>query len=85
MFYFLPIKLIEINCCICKNYAKFTCSCISPNVFICNDHLIEHLPLGENHLFRILNITDLFLILSKDLKITRIKIIENSNLEIKKY
>ena len=73
-----------MNCCICKNHPKFICSCISPSVFICNEHLDLHTSEPGNHVFRVSKSTDLFPILFNDLKMIRARIIKNSHLEIKK-
>ena len=73
-----------MNCYLCKNHSKFICNCISPNVFICNDHLDRHMSGPGNHTFRISTSVDSFPILIKDLKMIRVKIVANSHLEIKK-
>ena len=73
-----------MNCCICKNYAKFICNCISPSVLICDEHLDQHLSGEGKHACHILKNTDMFQILFKDLKVIRIKITSNYYLEIKK-
>ena len=73
-----------MNCCICENHPKFICSCISPSVFICNEHLDLHTSEPGNHVFRVSKSTDLFPILFNDLKMIRARIIENSHFEIKK-
>ena len=73
-----------MNCCICKNHPKFTCSCISPNVFICNDHLDLHTSEPGNHVFRISKKTDLLPIIFDDLKMIKIQIIANPYFQYKK-
>ena len=73
-----------MNCCICKNHPKFICSCISPGVFICDEHLDLHTSEPGNHVFRVSKSTDFFLILFNDLKMIRARIIKNSHFEIKK-
>ena len=73
-----------MNCCICKNYAKFICECISPGVFVCNEHLDYHLSGPGNHKFKMLKNMDLFSLFIKDLKIFKIQIRVNSFSEVKK-
>ena len=72
-----------MNCCVCKHHSKFICSCISPSVFICSDHLDLHTSEPGNHVFRISKKADLVPILLKDLKMIRVKIKDNSLLENK--
>ena len=72
-----------MNCYICKNRSKFTCSCISPNVFICKEHFKLHTSGSGNHVFWITKSMDLFPILLKDLKMLRVKIIAKSHFKIK--
>ena len=72
-----------MNCYVCKHHSKFICTCISPSVFICNDHLDLHMSLPGNHVFRISKNTDLVPILLKDLKMIRAKILENYDFENK--
>ena len=66
-----------MNCCVCKNHPQFICSCISPSVFICNEHLDFHMSVPGNHVFRIQNIMDLLPILLNDLKIIKVQIRAN--------
>ena len=66
-----------MNCYICENHPKFTCSCISPNAFICYEHLDLHTSGPGNHMFRISKNTKLLQILFEDLKMIRVKIIVN--------
>ena len=42
-----------MNCCFCKNHPKFICSCISPSVFICNEHLDLHTSGPGDHMHRV--------------------------------
>ena len=73
-----------MNCSICGNHPKFICSCISPSVFICNEHLDLHTSGPGDHIHRVSNSKDLFPILFDDLKMIRVQIIANSDLKIKK-
>ena len=73
-----------MNYCACGKRPKFICSCISPSVFICNEHLDLHTSGPGDHMHRVSNSKDLFPILFDDLKMIRVQIIANSDLKIKK-
>ena len=73
-----------MNCCICGKQPKFICSCISPSVFICNEHLDLHTSGPGDHIHRVSNSKDLFPILFNDLRIIGARIIANSHFVIKK-
>ena len=55
-----------------------------PHCFICNDHLDLHTSGPGNHMSRISKNTDLLQVLFEDLKMIKVKIIEKSDIEIKK-
>ena len=70
-----------MNCYVCEDCPSFACICIIPNVFICDEHMSDHLSEQGNHMFQIWKIADLFPILMKDLKMIKHQIIVNFNLE----
>ena len=49
-----------MNCYIFKNDPMFVCSCLSPSVFICNNHLDLHNSGQGKHMSKILKNTDCF-------------------------
>ena len=73
-----------MNCYVCEDRPSFASICIIPNVFICDEHMSDHLSEQGNHVFRIWKTADLFPILLKDLKMIKNQIRVNFDLEMSK-
>ena len=73
-----------MNCYLCEDCPSFSCICIIPKVFICEEHKSDHLSEQGNHVFEIWKTADLFPILLKDLKTIKNQIRVNFHLEMSK-
>ena len=74
-----------MNCYKCENQSEYTCTCISPSVFTCNDHIKYPMTEAGNHAVQISKCTDLFPMLFKDLKRINLQIKENCYLKSQNY